>query len=176
LNHSTHGGAVVFRLTDKGLRYLLVEASGTRDRWVFPKGRVKSKETAAATALREVAEEAGVRARALRRLRRVEQKQQGKAISIAYFLMAYAGRTTPLDRRRIRWLGFEEALEALDLEKSRRVLRSANRMVSLATGKAPHLGVRRAAARLAAWLVRRARALLPRRRTRGSRRKSGPPR
>jgi ADP-ribose pyrophosphatase YjhB (NUDIX family) len=176
LNHSTHGGAVVFRLTDKGLRYLLVEASGTRDRWVFPKGRVKSKETAAATALREVAEEAGVRARALRRLRRVEQKRQGKAISIAYFLMAYAGRTTPLDRRRIRWLGFEEALEALDLEKSRRVLRSANRMVSLATGKAPHLGVRRAAARLAAWLVRRARALLPRRRTRGSRRKSGPPR
>jgi ADP-ribose pyrophosphatase YjhB (NUDIX family) len=176
LNHSTHGGAVVFRLTDKGLRYLLVEASGTRDRWVFPKGRVKSKETAAATALREVAEEAGVRARALRRLRRVEQKQQWKAISIAYFLMAYAGRTTPLDRRRIRWLGFEEALEALDLEKSRRVLRSANRMVSLATGKAPHLGVRRAAARLAAWLVRRARALLPRRRTRGSRRKSGPPR
>lgn len=176
MNHSTHGGAVVFRLTDKGLRYLLVEASGTRDRWVFPKGRVKSKETAAATALREVAEEAGVRARALRRLRRVEQKQQGKAISIAYFLMAYAGRTTPLDRRRIRWLGFEEALEALDLEKSRRVLRSANRMVSLATGKAPHLGVRRAAARLAAWLVRRARALLPRRRTRGSRRKSGPPR
>jgi ADP-ribose pyrophosphatase YjhB (NUDIX family) len=172
LNHSTHGGAVVFRLTDKGLRYLLVEASGTRDRWVFPKGRVKSKETAAATALREVAEEAGVRARALRRLRRVEQKQQGKAISIAYFLMAYAGRTTPLDRRRIRWLGFEEALEALDLEKSRRVLRSANRMVSLATGKAPHLGVRRAAARLAAWLVLRASALLTRRRSRASRRKS----
>jgi 8-oxo-dGTP diphosphatase len=172
LSRSTHGGAVVFRLTGKGLRYLLVEASGTRDRWVFPKGRVKSRETAAATALREVAEEAGVRAQPLRRLRRVEQKQQGKGISIAYFLMAYAGRTTPLDRRRIRWLGFDEALEALDLEKSRRMLRSADRVVSLATGKAPYLRVRRAAARLAAWLARGARALLPRRRSRAGRRKS----
>jgi len=170
LNRSTHGGAVVFKPTGEGLRYLLVEASGTRDRWVFPKGRIKNRETAAATALREVAEEAGVRARPVRRLRRVEQKQQGKAISIAYFLMAYAGRTTPLDKRRIRWLGFDEAVEALDLEKSRRVLRSADRMVSLATGKAPQLRVRRAASRLAGWLVRGARALLPRRRA--GRRKS----
>jgi 8-oxo-dGTP pyrophosphatase MutT (NUDIX family) len=172
LSRSTHGGAVVFKLTGKGPRYLLVEASGRRDRWVFPKGRLEVGETAADTAQREVAEEAGVRARPVRRLRRVEQKQQRKAISIAYFLMVYAGRTTPLDKRRIRWLGFDEAVEALDLEKSRRVLRSAERMVSLATGKAPHFRLRRAASRLVGWLVREARALLPRQRSRGSRRKS----
>lgn len=170
MSRPTHGGAVVFKLTGEGLRYLLVEASGTRDRWVFPKGRIKKEETAAATALREVAEEAGVRAQPVRRLRRVEQKQQGKAISIAYFLMAYAGRATPLDRRRVRWLGFDKAIEALDLEKSRRVLRSADRMVSLATG--PRQRIRSAAARLAGWLARGARALLPRTRSRGGRRKS----
>src|SRR6266436_3605598 len=89
LSRSTHGGAVVFKLTRKGPRYLLVEAAGTRDRWVFPKGHVEKGETAAATALREVTEEAGVRARPIRRLRRVEQKQEGDWISIAYFLMAY---------------------------------------------------------------------------------------
>ena len=88
MSRSTHGGAVVFKLTGEGPRYLLVEAAGTRDRWVFPKGHVENGETAADTALREVGEEAGVRARQIRRLRRVEQKQEGEWISIAYFLMA----------------------------------------------------------------------------------------
>ncbi len=169
MSRSTHGGAVVFKLTAEGPRYLLVEASGTRDRWVFPKGRVEDGESTAETALREVAEEAGVRARPVRRLRRVEQKQDGKAISIAYFLMAYAGRTTPLDKRRIRWLAFDEAAEALDLEKNRRLLRSADRVVSHATQ--PRHRIRRAAVRLADWLVLGALSLLPRRRPRGGRRK-----
>ena len=172
MNRSTHGGAVVFKLTGEGPRYLLVEAGGTRDRWVFPKGHVESGETAAVTALREVAEEAGVRARPIRRLRRVEQKQEGEWISIAYFLMAYAGRARPLDKRRIRWLSFDEAIEALDLGKSRRVLRSADRLISLGAGEErPGHRMRRAAARFAEWLVQGALALLPRRRPRGGRRK-----
>jgi len=59
------------------------------------------------------------------------KKQEGEWISIAYFLMAYAGRTTPAEKRRIRWLAFDEAIEALDLAKSRRVLRSADRLISV---------------------------------------------
>ena len=172
MSRPTHGGAVVFKLTDGGPRYLLVEAAGTRDRWVFPKGHVEKGETAAATALREVTEEAGVRARPIRRLRRVEQKQEGEWISIAYFLMAYAGRATPLEKRRIRWLSFDEAIEALDLVKSRRLLRSADRLISLGTAEEPTRNrIRRALARFAGWLVLGALALLPRRRSRGSRRK-----
>src|SRR2546430_5919782 len=54
LSRSTHAGAVVFKLTDQGPRYLLVEASGRRDRWVFPKGHIENRETAADTAQREV--------------------------------------------------------------------------------------------------------------------------
>ena len=173
MSQPTHGGAVVFRLTREGPRYLLVEAAGTRDRWVFPKGHVEKGETAAATALREVTEEAGVRARPIRRLRRVEQKQEGEWISIAYFLMAYAGRATPLEKRRIRWLSFDEAIEALDLVKSRRLLRSADRLISLGTGEEPTRNrIRRALARFAGWLVLGALALLPRRRSRGGRTKS----
>jgi len=93
------------------------------------------------------------RARPIRRLRRVEQKQEGKWISIAYFLMAHAGRTTPLEKRRIRWLSFDEATEALDLEKSRRVLRSADRLISLGAGEEPRHHIRLAAARFAEWLM-----------------------
>jgi ADP-ribose pyrophosphatase YjhB (NUDIX family) len=129
MRRSTHGGGVVVKLTVAGPRYLLVEASGARGRWVFPKGRVENGETAAAAALREVSEEAGVRARPLRRLRPVQQRKAGERISIAYFLMAYAGRTTPLEKRKIRWLTFREALAALDLGKNRRLLRSADRLV-----------------------------------------------
>jgi 8-oxo-dGTP pyrophosphatase MutT (NUDIX family) len=151
LSRTTHGGAVVFKLTDGGPRYLLVEAAGNRYRWVFPKGHLEDGESSAETALRELGEEAGVRARPLRRLQRVKQKQEGKRISIAYFLMTYAGRTRPREERRTRWLAFDEAMEALDLAASRSVLRKADRVVALAT--AP-LGqrMRRAAKRLAAWL------------------------
>jgi 8-oxo-dGTP pyrophosphatase MutT (NUDIX family) len=129
MSRPTHAGGVVFKLTAKGPRYLLVEASGARGRWVFPKGRVENGETAGAAARREVSEEAGVRVRPLWRLRPVARKKAGERISIAYFLMAYAGRTTPLEKRRSRWFAFAEALEALRLEKSRRVLRSADRLV-----------------------------------------------
>lgn len=161
MSRPTHGGSVVFKLTGEGPRYLLVEASGSRGRWVLPKGHVENGETASDTALREVAEEAGVRARPVRRLRRVEQKQEREPISIVYFLLAYAGRTTPLEKRRVRWFTFDEAVEALDLDKSRRVLRSADRMISLATGEEPpRHRIRRAAARLAEWLVLGALALL----------------
>jgi 8-oxo-dGTP pyrophosphatase MutT (NUDIX family) len=161
LSRSTHAGAVVVKLTGEGPRYLLVEARGTRDRWVFPKGHIESGETAADTALREVIEEAGVRARTIRRLRRVAQKQEGEWISIAYFLMAYTGRTTPLEKRRIRWLSFDEASETLDLVKSQRVLRSADRLISRGAGEeSPRRRIRRAAARFAEWLVLEALALL----------------
>ena len=146
----THGGGIVFRLTSDGPRYLLVEASGTRDRWVFPKGRIEAGESARAAALREVGEEAGVRVRLIRRLGPVEQEKQGDSIRIAYFLMAYAGRVEPLEKRRVRWLAFDEAIEALDLGKSRRMLRAAHRAISATTGKP----------RLAGWLARAARALM----------------
>ncbi len=162
MSRSTHGGGVVFRLTSEGPRYLLVEASGTRDRWVFPKGHVEDGETAAAAALREVWEEAGVRARAIRRLRRVEQKKEGDWITVVYYLMAYAGRKTPLEDRRVRWLSFDDALEELDLGKSRRVLRSADRLISLATGEAPRRHrFGRAASHVAEWLVLGALVLVP---------------
>jgi hypothetical protein len=87
-----------------------------------------------------------------------------------YFLMAHAGRAAPLENRRTRWLSFDEAMEALDMEKSRRLLRSADRLVSTRKGLPWHR-MRRTATRLAARLVRRALALLPRGRPRSRSRK-----
>src|SRR5262245_34198839 len=154
MSRSTHGGGVVFKLTSEGPRYLLVEASGMRGRWLFPKGHVEDGETAAAAALREVWEEAGVRARTIRWLRRVEQKKEGDWITVVYYLMAYAGRRTALEDRRVRWLTFDEALEELDTGKTRRVLRSADRLISAATGEEPRRHrVLRATTHVVEWLV-----------------------
>lgn len=153
MRRPTHGGGVVFKLTITGPRYLLVEASGAGRRWVFPKGRVENGETAAAAARREVSEEAGVRARPIRRLRAVAQEKAGERIAIAYFLMAYAGRTTPLEDRRVRWLSYRKARKALDLGKNRRVLRSANRLVWTALVTAVLLAVAAAIALLAVVAV-----------------------
>jgi 8-oxo-dGTP pyrophosphatase MutT (NUDIX family)/energy-converting hydrogenase Eha subunit A len=161
VSRATHGGGVVFKLTSEGPRYLLVEASGTRDRWVFPKGHVEKRESTAETAQREVSEEAGVRVRSIRRLRRVRQKQEGDWISIEYFLMAYSGRSKPLEKRKVRWLRFDEAFEALDLVRSRRVLRMADRLISLATGGEPmRYRIRRSVTRIIEWLILGAIALL----------------
>jgi hypothetical protein len=55
-----------------------------------------------------------VRARLIRPLRPVEHRKDGSRVAIAYFLMAYGGRTSPLEERRIRWLSFGDAIEALD--------------------------------------------------------------
>jgi 8-oxo-dGTP pyrophosphatase MutT (NUDIX family) len=161
VSRATHGGGVVFKLTSDGPRYLLVEASGTRDRWVFPKGHVEKRENVVETAQREVSEEAGVRVRPIRRLRRVKQKQEGDWICIEYFLMAYSGRTKPLEKRKLRWLSLDEAVDALDLAGSRRVLQRADRLITLATGEEPtRYRIRRAAVRVAEWLVLGALVLL----------------
>src|SRR2546430_17583703 len=98
LSRSTHAGAVVFKLTEQGPRYLLVEASGRRDRWVFPKGHVENGETAADTAQRDLGEEAGERARPVRPPRRVEPKPAGDWIPVVCLPMAYTARATPHDK------------------------------------------------------------------------------
>jgi len=64
---------------------------------------------------------------------------------------------SPLERRRVRWLAFDEAIQALDLGKSRRVLRAAHRLTTLAEPRRHRL--QRAVARLGAWLAFVARAL-----------------
>ena len=55
-------GAVVFRKTDSGLRFLLIKNRRSAN-WGFPKGHVENFESAEQTAKREVLEETGLRIR-----------------------------------------------------------------------------------------------------------------
>ena len=62
-NFPTHAGGVVFKLDRDKVQYLLVEAKNTSCIWVLPKGHIEPGESAQMTAVREVHEETGVRAR-----------------------------------------------------------------------------------------------------------------
>ncbi|MCH3921396.1 bis(5'-nucleosyl)-tetraphosphatase [Limosilactobacillus sp.] len=50
-------GAVVYRRTDKGIEYLLLESQNKGHFWGFPKGHVEGDETLKQTAEREIREE-----------------------------------------------------------------------------------------------------------------------
>ncbi len=58
----SHAGGVVARTVDGERQYLLVEPRRSRGEWVLPKGHIEPGETPEAAAVREVEEEAGVRA------------------------------------------------------------------------------------------------------------------
>jgi len=129
---ATHGGGVVWRPGGSGPRYLLVEASRAKGRWVFPKGGIARKESAEQAAVREVEEEAAVRARPVKALGRARLEKGGDRIHVDFFLMEYVRDAKPLESRDVRWCRFEKALEVLDDHEAIRVLRLANEHVSAA--------------------------------------------
>ncbi|HSC14437.1 MAG TPA: NUDIX domain-containing protein [Gammaproteobacteria bacterium] len=138
---STHSGGVVFRLTKSGPRYLLVGASGSKNRWVLPKGNIEKGESAAAAAVREVAEEAGVRTRLIQRLKRVKQKKGDERITVVYYLLVYSGRTSAAEDRVVRWCTLDEALDAVDVPRVRRLLKSTDRLLTSAMRERPAVRV-----------------------------------
>jgi 8-oxo-dGTP pyrophosphatase MutT (NUDIX family) len=128
----THGGGVVFRLGDSGPLYLLVEASSSKGRWVFPKGGIGRRESAEEAAVREVAEEAAVQARPVQALGRVRLAKGGGRIHVEFFLMEYVRDAEPLESRDVRWCRFETGLEALDDAEAIELLQRANELVTAA--------------------------------------------
>lgn len=117
----THAGGVVFRVVGNRREYLLVRARDPAGAWVFPKGHIEARETPEEAALREVAEEAGVRATIVAALG-VLQIDRG---SSAMFLMRLEG-AEPAAERTIAWFTADEALKSLGFAESRALLATAD--------------------------------------------------
>jgi 8-oxo-dGTP pyrophosphatase MutT (NUDIX family) len=130
----THAGGIVYRLEQGSPVFLLVTARRTPSHWVFPKGHIEPGETPEETAVREVDEEAGVRATIITPIDDVLLRVSGENQRIRYFLMR-AGRVGSGDEgRRTVWLESTAALERLTFEQARVSLRKA--LAALAAGGA----------------------------------------
>lgn len=125
----THAGGVVHRERDG--RILLVRARPVPHDWVLPKGHIEKGETPEQTAVREVEEEAGVIAVALRALGMLEfEKPNGKPARVLCFLMRFVRETAAAEEREVGWWTFEEAISLTEFENTRAILEAARQSLA----------------------------------------------
>jgi 8-oxo-dGTP pyrophosphatase MutT (NUDIX family) len=121
----THAGGVVYRLRSGRPEFLLVTARRRPDVWVYPKGHIESGETPQETAVREVEEEAGVRANVVKRIDDVSLDVRGEQQRIRYFLMTAFEETDHDEGRQVAWLSARAAKDRLLFPEARSTLRKA---------------------------------------------------
>ena len=122
----SHAGGVVARILNGEPEYLLVEASRRQGLWVLPKGHIEPGETAEAAAVREVEEEAGVRAVIVAPAGESEYLAGGKPVRTIFYLMRYEAETSRTEERGRVWHRYDEALSLLPFDNLRRVLTQAH--------------------------------------------------
>ena len=122
----SHAGGVVARIVDGEREYLLVEARNSRGVWVLPKGHIEPGETAEVAAVREVQEEAGVRAAVIAQAGESEYAVDGQHVCTIFFLMRYQGESARQEDRARAWRRYEDALRLLRFDDTKRVLMRAH--------------------------------------------------
>jgi 8-oxo-dGTP pyrophosphatase MutT (NUDIX family) len=142
--HETSAGGVVYRVVDGVPRYLLIRDS--YGHWGFPKGHVERGERADTAALREVMEETGLRSVDIAGLiDKIEWFFRFRGALIHkrcdFFLMeTTAAETMPQRSEGItacQWTPVDEALDLIEYENARAVLRRADDMVRSRLGARP---------------------------------------
>jgi len=139
----TSAGGVVFRMTPAenggGARPLFLLIRDSYRNWGFPKGHVEEGERPEAAALREVAEETGLRGMSVRGA--VETidwyfRFRGRLIhKVCHFFLMETDQaeTSPQRAEGItacRWAPFEEACQVISYANAREVLKRANAMIA----------------------------------------------
>jgi 8-oxo-dGTP pyrophosphatase MutT (NUDIX family) len=120
----THAGAVAFRKRGERVEFLVVTSSNGQH-WVLPKGHIDPGESPQQTALRELAEEAGVGGEILSPLAVKTFHVPGETARVQYFLVR-ATETRPAEEERtLAWLGAEEAVTRLSFDDARETVRLA---------------------------------------------------
>jgi 8-oxo-dGTP pyrophosphatase MutT (NUDIX family) len=120
-------GGVVVREGEDGPQVAIVHRPRYDD-WSLPKGKAEPGEAWEAAALREVEEETGVRSALGRELEPISYRdRKGRSKRVRWWLMTpLGGEFEPNDEvDDLRWAGVEDALELLDYEHDRELVRSA---------------------------------------------------
>jgi len=125
-------GGIVVRKQDDRLAVLLVRSKKDPAIWVFPKGHIEPGETAAATALRETWEEAGVEGDLDGPVGAPLEFQSGvEPVSVQYFLLRARTEGPSPEGRDTQWLSIDEALKMLAFQNAREKLLEAVHHVRL---------------------------------------------
>ena len=127
----THAGGVVYRAKDGVKEYLLVgPKKDVPDEWVLPKGHHERHEKIRETALREVAEETGVKARVICPLRTIRFQLGNETIRARFYLMEMIsrGKRTEEKPRRLDWFSFEDAIKHATHAETKALLHQADRV------------------------------------------------
>ncbi|MEX2016149.1 MAG: NUDIX domain-containing protein [Candidatus Hydrogenedentales bacterium] len=125
-------GGIVFRRANEGVEYLLVSPKESASaEWLFPKGKIKCGEGPVEAALREVEEEAGVKARSLCAVGTTCFSIDGERNVVRYYLMEYVSPGSPKEHRAYLWLDLEQASIMLAHRENEFLLRLAERLRSV---------------------------------------------
>jgi len=125
---------VLYRETDKGRLYLLLQNGG---RWDFPKGGVEKGENELQTVVREVSEETGLKdIRILPGFRKVIEyfyRRDGKNIhkQVVYRLAVTAEHDVKIsfEHQGFAWYPYKEALERASYDNSKVTLKDAEEFI-----------------------------------------------
>ena len=124
-------GAVVYKKDENGIKFLLVKSSKDAAKWVFPKGHIEAGETEEQAATRELEEEAGVIGRALFYLGMIEFEFENKYVKVKYYLHEFVNENGPGEfNRDPKWYSFEEAIEKITFEDSKKLIEKALSMIN----------------------------------------------
>ncbi len=142
-------GSVVFRDTEKGRLYLLLQNAG---RWDFPKGGVEKGENELQTVVREVAEETGITdLRFIAGFRKVIEyfyRREGKNIhkQVVYLLASTDDGSVKIsfEHQGFGWFTYHDALHKASYDNSKKTLAEAEQYIQK-TARTPPAGGERSA-------------------------------
>ena len=128
----THAGGVVFRLANDNIEYLLLRppSDPAKDEWVLPKGKIKTYESHQVTAIREVAEEAEVRARIVDLIGEKVFKARQERVQCKFYLMESIENFGTNDQTTF-WADYNEAHKLLTFPESKSVLAAASQRLQV---------------------------------------------
>lgn len=131
MNYEISCGAVVFSRVNGGVRYLIIESR--EGIFGFPKGHMEGKETEIETAKREIFEETGLKPDFIDGFRAENEyplpRKKGVIKKVVYFLAEFSEQKIVPQEKELnsaRLLSFEEAMDILQFENAKEVLKKAD--------------------------------------------------
>lgn len=127
-------GIILYNQHDK--TYLVIQHSNfSGGHWGFPKGAVEPGESVRDAAIREVYEEVGIKVVDLEDFEKLNTYEphyyEGKLKEVHYFL-AYTeekGVMDPWELQDMQWLNFENAVEKLQYDRDKEILKKAEKFI-----------------------------------------------